>query len=63
VVDTALMVAKVVDSEGETLRNGLPLLKNINFPVLNKAENEITVTVNGEVSFLGLTIEAKSRWR
>jgi len=63
VVDTALMVAKVVDSEGATLRNGLPLLKAINFPVLKKEENEITVTCSGEVTFSGLVIEAKSRWR
>lgn len=63
VVNTALMTAKVVDSEGETLRNGLPLLKSINFPVLQQAKNEIAISCNGDAVFSELVIEAKSRWR
>ena len=57
------MTAKVADSAGETLRNGLPLLKNINFPVLGKAGNEIVVSGTGDAVFSELVIEAKSRWR
>lgn len=63
VVDTALMIAKVVNNEGETLRNGLPLLESIQFPVLSKWENEVSIRCSEGVTFNKLYIEAKSRWR
>lgn len=64
VIDSALMTAKVVDSEGNTLRNGLPLLSELNFPTLNVGENTVTVAVSGStVTFTELNISARSRWR
>ena len=62
IVDSGLMTAKVVDTTGETLRNGLPLLSELNFPVLRKGANTITITVQG-ATFTELDIQAKSRWR
>jgi predicted phage tail component-like protein len=62
VIDSGLMTAKVVDGSGETLRNGLPLLQELNFPVLRKGANTVTVTVSGS-TFTELQIQAKSRWR
>lgn len=47
VIDSGLMTAKVVDNTGETLRNGLPLLQELNFPVLRKGANTITITAIG----------------
>jgi predicted phage tail component-like protein len=62
VIDSGLMTAKVVDNTGETLRNGLPLLQELNFPVLRKGANTITITAMG-ATFTELQIQAKSRWR
>ena len=64
VIDSALMTAKVVDANGDTLRNGLPLLSELNFPSLNVGENTVTVAVTGNsVTFTELKISARSRWR
>lgn len=64
VIDSSLMTAKVVDSEGNMLRNGLPLLSELNFPTLNVGENTVTVAVSGStVTFTELEISARSRWR
>lgn len=63
IIDTSLLTAKVVDEAGETLRNGLPLMENIEFPVLNKGRNELAITCEGAASFVSLRVQAKSRWR
>jgi predicted phage tail component-like protein len=62
VIDSGLVTAKVVDGTGETLRNGLPLLQELNFPVLKKGANTITISATG-ATFTELQIQAKSRWR
>lgn len=64
IIDSALMTAKVVDSDGNTLRNGLPLLSELNFPTLKPGENSITVDAVGtNTVFTELKIQARSRWR
>ena len=64
IIDSDLMTAKVVDSNGETLRNGLPLLSELNFPVLNTGDNTIVIDVVGtSTTFTELNIQARSRWR
>lgn len=64
VIDSALMTAKVVDANGDTLRNGLPLLSELNFPTLDVGANTVTVAVSGStVTFTELEISARSRWR
>ena len=62
VVDSNLVTAKVVDTSGGTLRNGLPLLYELNFPVLRKGANVVTVNAVG-ATFTELKIQTKSRWR
>jgi predicted phage tail component-like protein len=62
VIDTGLVTAKVTDSSGNTLRNGLPCLQELNFPVLRKGMNNIEITAVG-ATFTELKIQAKSRWR
>lgn len=62
VIDSGLLTAKVVDSSGETLRNGLPMLSELSFPVLRKGANTVMITAVG-ASFTELEIQAKSRWR
>jgi len=62
VIDTGRVTAKVVNAQGETLRNGLPCLQELNFPVLQKGVNTITVSVTG-ATFTELKIQAMSRWR
>jgi phage-related protein len=62
IIDSSLVTAKVVDASGETLRNGLPLLQELNFPVLRKGANTVTITAAGS-TFRELQIQAKSRWR
>jgi predicted phage tail component-like protein len=62
VIDSGLVTAKVVDGTGETLRNGLPLLSELNFPMLRKGANTANIAAVGS-AFTELQIQAKSRWR
>jgi predicted phage tail component-like protein len=62
VIDSGKVTAKVVDSSGETLRNGLPCLQELNFPILHKGANTVTITAVG-ATFEELKIQAMSRWR
>jgi phage-related protein len=62
VVDSGMMTAKVTGGSGETLRNGLSLLQELNFPVLRKGNNAVLIASVGAV-FTELKIQARSRWR
>ena len=62
VIDTNKVTAKVVDAVGNTLRNGLPNLQELNFPVLNCGVNEVILSAQTAV-FTELKILARSRWR
>ncbi len=62
IVDSNLVTARVVDSIGDTLRNGLPLLYELNFPVLETGTNTVVVATSN-ATFTELNIEANSRWR
>lgn len=62
IVDSNLVTAKVVDSVGDTLRNGLPLLYELNFPVMETGTNTVVVSTSN-ATFTELNIEANSRWR
>lgn len=62
IVDTDKMTAYVVDSNGDTLRNGLPYLQELNFPTLHVGDNTVTVEVSN-AALTELKIQAKSRWR
>jgi predicted phage tail component-like protein len=62
VIDSGMVTAKVIDETGGTLRNGLPSLQDLNFPILRKGVNNIGIAaVNA--TFTELKIQAKSRWR
>ena len=63
VIDTGMVTAKVTDSAGNTLRNGLSCLEELNFPVLRRGVNEVDIAVEGSAVFTELHIQAKSRWR
>lgn len=62
VVDADKLTAYVEDAEGSVLRNGLPYLAELSFPVLNPGDNTVTVTATNAV-FTELKIQANSRWR
>lgn len=62
IIDTGKVTAKVVDAQNEVLRNGLPLMEELNFPVLLKGVNTVQVSVVG-ATFTELKIQAMSRWR
>lgn len=62
VIDTNKVTAKVVDAQGETLRNGLPCMEELNFPVLGKGINTIQISAV-DATFTELKIQAQSRWR
>lgn len=62
VVDTAKMTAWVEDAEGNTLRNALPYIADLNFPTLEAGLNTVEVAVSN-AAFTELEIQAKSRWR
>jgi phage-related protein len=62
VIDSLLLTAKVTDLNGNTLRNGLPILDELNFPILNKGSNEIIINTNN-ATFSELNILANSCWR
>jgi len=63
IINTGKLTAKVIDEQGETLRNGLPCLRELNFPILRKGANTIIVAAAGDAIFSELTIQAMSRWR
>lgn len=62
VVDTEKMTAYVEDDNGNTLRNALPYLRDLNFPTLAVGDNTVSVAANN-ATFTELEIHAKSRWR
>ena len=62
VVDAGLVTAKVIDSTGETLRNGLANMRELHFPVLRQGGNEVVIETEN-ASFTELEIKANSRWR
>ena len=62
VVDTAKMTAWVEDADGNTLRNALPYISELNFPTLDAGLNTVEVAVSN-ATFTELEIQAKSRWR
>lgn len=62
VIDSLLLTAKVTDLNGNTLRNGLPILEELNFPVLHRGNNEIKINTNS-ASFTELNILSNSCWR
>jgi len=61
-IDTDKMTAWVEDANGNTLRNALPYMEEIGFPVLRPGDNTVSVTVHNAV-FTSLDIRARSRWR
>ena len=56
VIDTGMVTAKVTDSAGNTLRNGLPCLEELNFPILRRGMNEVEIAVEGSAVFTELPI-------
>ena len=62
VVDTEKMTAWVEDADGNTLRNALPYIDELNFPTLEAGLNTVEVAVSN-ATFTELEIQAKSRWR
>ncbi|MCB6993255.1 phage tail family protein [bacterium 210820-DFI.6.37] len=62
VVDTEKMTAWVEDADGNTLRNALPYIDELNFPTLDAGLNTVAVAVSN-AAFTELEIRAKSRWR
>lgn len=62
IVDTDKMTAYVVDENGDTLRNGLPYLQELNFPTLHVGDNTVAVEVSN-AALTEVQIQAKSRWR
>lgn len=63
VIDSSMVTAKVTDAAGETLRNGLPCIQKINFPLLRRGANTLEIAAAGGASFAELNILAKSRWK
>lgn len=61
-IDTENLTAYVKAQNGTILRNGLPLLQELNFPELRVGGNEIVIEASNAV-FTELKIQAKSRWR
>ena len=62
IVDSSMVPAKVIDETGRTLKNGLPSLQDLNFPIRRKGVNHIEIAAEN-ATFTELKIQAKSRWR
>ena len=62
VIDAEKMTAWVEDAAGNTLRNALPYISELNFPTLDAGLNTVEVAVSN-ATFTKLEIQAKSRWR
>lgn len=52
VIDSSLMTAKVTDKNGKTLRNGLPLLSGLDFPVLKTGSNTIEIKADSATKIM-----------
>ena len=63
IIDASMLTAKITDTTGKTLRNGLSCLQKLNFPVLHKGQNSVSVTATGKATVSQLHIQAKSRWK
>jgi predicted phage tail component-like protein len=62
VIDSANMTAKVVDTDGVVVKNGLPYLSSLDLPELNVGSNSVVIEAEG-CTFTSLAIQSKSRWR
>ena len=62
VIDSANMTAKVEDTDGVLVKNGLPYLSSLNLPELNLGVNRVSIEAEG-CAFSSLAIRSKSRWR
>src|SRR5699024_9278985 len=62
IVDSGLLTAKITDTRRNTIRNGLSVLDELNFPVLYPGSNEIKVNGTG-AAFTELHVLSQSRWR
>ena len=62
VIDTANMTAKVEDTDGVLVKNGLPYLSSLNLPELTVGSNTVLIEAEG-CAFSSMTIQSKSRWR
>ena len=50
VIDSSLMTAMVTDQDGNTLRNGLPLVNSLDFPKLKAGENTLAVDADSSTT-------------
>src|SRR5699024_8198002 len=62
IIDSGLLTAKITDLSGNTIRNGLSILDELNFPILYPGGNEIKVNSTG-TTFTELHVLSQSRWR
>src|SRR5699024_965518 len=60
--NSRLLTAKITDTSGNTIRNGLSILDELNFPVLYPGSNEMEVSSTG-AAFTELHVLSQSRWR
>lgn len=50
VIDSSLMTAKVTNQDGNTLRNGLPLVNSLDFPELKAGENTLVIDADSSTT-------------
>jgi predicted phage tail component-like protein len=62
VIDSSLMTAKVTDTGGNTLRNGLPLLESLNFPALKVGDNTISIEADSTTQQTAQTLNSQDKF-
>lgn len=62
VIDSSLMTAKVTDTDGNTLRNGLPFIESLNFPVLKVGANTITIEADSTTEVTVQTLDSQDKF-
>ena len=62
IIDSSLMTAKVTDSNGNTLRNGLPLLESLDFPALKVGSNTITIEADSTTEVTVQTLNTQDKF-
>lgn len=62
VIDSSLMTAKVTDADGNTLRNGLPLLESLNFPALKVDDNTVKVEADSTTQVTVQTLNSQDKF-
>jgi predicted phage tail component-like protein len=63
IIDSALLTAYILKSDGVTKTSVLNKLDVLDFPVLNKGDNNFTIATSNGATLVKCTVKCNSRWK